>query len=254
MKKWITFDLDGTLMQNPFVGYVFPEIEQRIMKLNSRLHNVTQHLVEEHKNRMDNGQYAGAYDWDDIVSVYLQANNVRDFINVKDILVKHCKAPNVYLLEQPIVEVLGKLKQKGYALAVVTNGFTRYQLPVMDVLDLTHHFDVIVTPEEARCAKPDERIYKSLLDEGEIVAHVGDRIDHDVISANILGVRSIWIHRNLPEMISRLPINERSGCFELLEIALEKLRKETQTEFDQLPAEAIPKEVICNIEELLTIL
>jgi len=31
-KLWITFDLDGTLMQNPFGKWVFPEIAREVGK------------------------------------------------------------------------------------------------------------------------------------------------------------------------------------------------------------------------------
>lgn len=253
-KKWIAFDLDGTLMQNPFVSHVFPEIEQRAIELDARLNGVTQHLLQEHKSKMECGQYAEAYDWDEILSLYLLANNIQEPINVQEILMKHCKPPNVYLLEKSILNVLEKLKSKGYALAVVTNGFKRYQVPVLEVLDLKRHFDVIVTPEEARYAKPDREIFANLMDSGEVVAHVGDRIDHDVVLANNLGVRSIWINRNLPESLSQLPINERSLGGKLYDIVLEKLQKETHSEIKELPREAFPTEVICSIEELLVIL
>ena len=77
--------------------------------------------------------------------------------------------PKVYLLEKSVCEVLGELKRNGFSLAVVTNGFTKYQLPVMNVLKLTEHFDLIVTPEEAGFAKPDKRVYNSVLKHGEIM-------------------------------------------------------------------------------------
>ena len=71
-KKWITFDLDGTLMQNPFVGHVFPEIERRILLENDKLENVIGQLVVEHETRLKDGRTAAAYDWDDIVMRFLE--------------------------------------------------------------------------------------------------------------------------------------------------------------------------------------
>src|SRR4051794_18709688 len=131
MKKWITFDLDGTLMQNPFVSHVFPEIERQVLEQNNTLKNVVQELVIEHETRLNAGQYAKAYDWDDIVAHYVTTNKLGALIDVEKILKEYCVAPNVYLLEQDISRVLDELHHKGYLLAVVTNGFTKYQLPVM---------------------------------------------------------------------------------------------------------------------------
>lgn len=254
MKKWITFDLDGTLMQNPFVGHVFPEIEKRILLENKLLENIVDQLVLEHETRLKDGRTADAYDWDDIVLQYLKANGLQSSIHVEEILREFCVEPNIYLLEDSVCEVLDELKQLGYSLAVVTNGFTKYQLPVMDVLKLTEHFDLIVTPQEVGYAKPDKRIYGAILGLGEIHAHVGDRIDHDVISANAIGVRSIWIYRHLPESLKELRPDGRKGLLEIQEIALQKLKRETKKQFETLPAEAVPKEVIWSLKELPSVI
>lgn len=254
MKKWITFDLDGTLMQNPFVGHVFPEIERRILLENELMENIVDQLVIEHEMRLKDGRTADAYDWDDIVRDYLKTNQLQALINVEEILTGFCKEPNVYLLEDSVYEVLDELKRLGFSLAVVTNGFTKYQLPVMDVLKLTEHFDLIVTPEEVGFAKPDKRVYGSVLELGEIVAHVGDRIDHDVISANAIQVRSIWIYRHLPDSMKELAPAERRGLPDILDIALRKLERESRKQFGTLPKEAVPQEVICSLSELPSIL
>lgn len=248
MKKWITFDLDGTLMQNPFVKHVFPEIERRILIENKQLENSVRQFVHEHETRLKDGRTADAYDWDDIVSEYLIKNQLKTPINVEEILKGYCVEPNVYLLEESIADVLDELKQLGYLLAVVTNGFSKYQLPVMDVLKLTVNFDLIVTPQETGFAKPDGRIFDPVLERGEIIAHVGDRIDHDIISANAIGVRSVWICRQL-----KLSPAQRRGP-EMHDLALRKLEKETKKQFESLPAEAVPSEFIFSVAELPSLL
>lgn len=241
-------------MQNPFVGHVFPEIERRILLENKLLGNIVEQLVLEHETRLNDGRTAAAYDWDDILKRYSKANQLQTSINVEEILGGYCKEPNIYLLEDSIYEVLGELKKLGFSLAVVTNGFTKYQLPVMDVLKLTEHFDLIVTPDEAGFAKPDKRVYGSVLELGEIVAHVGDRIDHDVISANSIGIRSVWICRHLPDSMKELAPVERRGLLEIHKLALRKLETETKQNFNALPKEAVPQEVIYSLSELPSIL
>ncbi|GAK14631.1 hypothetical protein [Geomicrobium sp. JCM 19039] len=61
MKKYITFDLDGTLMQNPFVSYVFPEIEDIAKEKGVKDVSVKQLLVQEHNKRMGTGRIVDAY-------------------------------------------------------------------------------------------------------------------------------------------------------------------------------------------------
>ena len=89
---------------------------------------------------------------------------------------------------------------------------------------------------------------------GEIHAHVGDRIDHDVISANAIGVRSIWICRHMPDSLKHLSPAERKGLPDIHELALRKLEKETKKSFEMLPKEAVPQEVIYSLLELPAIL
>ncbi len=241
-------------MQNPFVGHVFPEIERRILLEDKLLENIVDQLVLEHETRLKDGRTADAYDWDDIVLQYLKANGLQTSIHVEEILKGVCVEPNIYLLEDSVCEVLDELKQLGFSLAVVTNGFTKYQLPVMDVLQLTEHFDLIVTPQEVGYAKPDKRVYGSILELGEIHAHVGDRIDHDVISANAIGVRSIWICRYLSDSLKELEPDERKGLPEIYDIAWRKLERETKKRVESLPAEAVPKEVIWSLSELPSVI
>jgi putative hydrolase of the HAD superfamily len=253
-KKWITFDLDGTLMQNPFVDHVFPEINRRVLLGNGMLENVVGHLVTEHETRLKDGRTAAAYNWDDILKCYLNVNKLEMSIDVVEILNGYCMEPSSYLLEDSIYEVLDELKKSGFSLSVVTNGLTKYQLPVMNELKLTEHFDMIVTPQEAGFAKPDKRVYDAVLKLGEIHAHVGDRIDHDVISANSIGVRSIWLCRHMPDTLKQLLPAERKGLPNIHELALRKLEKETKKSFEKLPKEAVPQEVIYSLLELPSLL
>ena len=253
MRKWITFDLDGTLMQNPFVDHVFPEIKRRVLLENNKLEDVIGQLVAEHATRMKDGRTAAAYDWDDIVGQYVKAHGLKTAIDVEEILIGFCNEPNCYLLEDSICKVLAELREAGFSLAVVTNGFRKYQLPVMNELKLTEHFDLIVTPEEAGFAKPDVAVFGSVLELGEIYAHIGDRIDHDIISANEIHVRSVWICRHLPDSLKRLSPAERKGPA-IHELVLRKLEKEMKKTIETLPGGAVPQVVIHSISELPSVL
>src|SRR5690606_35972955 len=162
MKKWITFDLDGTLMQNPFIGWVFPEIVETI---NDHLHDkkdIMQLILEKHHERMRNNQTVEAYDWDDILNEIIVQLQLPITINVQKLVQKHAIAPKVYTLEENIVEHLQQLIRKGYSLAVVTNGYYKYQFPVMVALGLEHVFVEIITPEKVGFAKPHPNILHSL--------------------------------------------------------------------------------------------
>jgi putative hydrolase of the HAD superfamily len=248
-KKWITFDLDGTLMQNPFGEWVFPEIERIAGKYLVGGKKILHELVQEHRNRMDAGLIVEAYDWDDIVEKVFSSKQILEKVDVEELVKKHSIRPKVFLLEDGVEATLLQLKEKGFSLAVVTNGFEKYQKPVMDVLGLTNLFDVIITPEKVGYGKPQIEMMASLLQDGdELVAHVGDRLDHDVVFANTLSVLSILVYRNMPERVKVAHPFVRSGMEECMNWFRVKWQKETGK--TELPNNAIPKMVIQSIIEI----
>jgi len=147
---------------------------------------------------------------------------------------------------------LKRLKRKGYSLAAVTNGYLKYQLPVMDALQLTPLFDLIITPSEAGFAKPDSRIFSGI--EGDILFHVGDRVEHDVLSAYEAGIPSVFINRSLPEEVRCLPISERIWHSSIESLLLAKLKREMKMEILDLPVWAVPSYIITSITELVNFL
>lgn len=251
MKKWITFDLDGTIMQNPFVGHVFPEIQRIIHEKKSDSGECIEAFVLEHQTLLGQGKFVEAYDWERIVNSYTDSMQLNLPINVEEIVKKYCTPNSIYLLEEGIIEVLQELKQRGYSLAVITNGYLRYQLPVLEALGLTACFDKIITPDTVGYAKPDTKIFLQL---DTVIAHIGDRIDHDIIPANKTGIRTVWINRSLPKHYKQIKPEVRVGFEEMENILLAKLAKESHNNLVSLPRDAIPTHVIFCITELLDIL
>ncbi|WP_028552769.1 HAD family hydrolase [Paenibacillus sp. UNC451MF] len=252
MKKWITFDLDGTLMQNPFGKWVFPAIEERISKQLQQPFKSTEALVREHELRMQQNRTVEAYDWDDMVQQLLKELQLELDINVEQLVLDHSVTPKIFLLEENVTSVLKQLKEKGYSLATVTNGFYKYQYPVMQQLGLSEWFDEIITPEKAGCGKPDVNILRELQRSGQIVAHVGDRLDHDVYLSNKSGIPSVLIYHKLPESLKAYRPKERAETTEFMGICEKKLKAEnSHVDMNPYPSEYVPSYVLYRMEELL---
>ncbi|MEJ8548238.1 HAD family hydrolase [Brevibacillus borstelensis] len=251
-KQWITFDLDGTLMQNPFGKWVFPEINETVSRWAKASIDVTSELVTEHNRRMKLERYVEAYDWDEMLEAYLEHLNIARKLNIEEIVINHCVSPKIHLLEEGILTVLGELRTRGYLVAAVTNGFFKYQYPVMEKLGLAEYFDVIVTPERARTGKPDPAILRTL--EGNVIAHVGDRLDHDVQLANLYGCQSVLVYRNLPEELQALQPWQRAAHQTMHQICRAKWQEEGSVDLtESLPDVCKPKVVIGSIKELLSV-
>lgn len=208
LKKWITFDLDETLMQNPFGKWVFPEVEELVAPFAGK--SLFNEIRSEHKKRMAQQQFKEAYDWDDIIAQVLETQGISIEIDVEALVKKHSTIPKVYLLENESLEVLQRLKEQGFSLGVVTNGFYKYQFPVMKAIGLAEVMDLVLTPCKTMAAKPDIRMGEERLPVREWVAHVGDRLDHDISFANELGIHSILIDRQMPDDLKGRTPEERA--------------------------------------------
>lgn len=250
--QWITFDLDGTLMQNPFGSWVFPEIDKIVKEQTSFRDDFRTLLISEHQKRMRENLIVEAYDWDGIVRDILISEELTLTINIEELVIKHSISPKIYLLEEGIPDILKQLKKKGYALAAVTNGYSNYQLPVLDALRLSPFFDVIITPEKVGYGKPNIQMVESLMNsDHNIVAHVGDRIDHDIVFANELGVPSVLVYKDMPQSLKKINPTERKETDQCFRYCKYKWQKETNIDPINFTPKHLPKIVIHSIDELV---
>lgn len=64
---------------------------------------------------------------------------------------------------------------------------------------LLQYIDLVVASAEEGVAKPDKRIFEIALNKSGCKADdsvmIGDRIDNDIVPANLLGMRTIWIRQ-----------------------------------------------------------
>jgi putative hydrolase of the HAD superfamily len=96
-----------------------------------------------------------------------------------------------------VVDALGRLRDGGVGLGLVTNGDRRQQRRKIEQHDLAKFFDVIVIEGEFGAGKPEEAVYRHALaalrarpDEAWMV---GDHIEFDVGAPQRLGLRGVWV-------------------------------------------------------------
>ena len=110
--------------------------------------------------------------------------------------------PGRSILKPYTIETLQYLKDKGYRLHIVTNGIKDIQIKKIENSGISRFFELIITSEEVGIPKPDKRIFRYALTKANarkiksIV--IGDSWESDIIGAQQVGMKSIFISWDKP--------------------------------------------------------
>ncbi len=96
-----------------------------------------------------------------------------------------------------VVETLGRLKEAGFKLAIISN--TDDAIIAGNVAQLGGHIDRVITAEQAGAYKPSQQIFRhawTSLDIGtEDLVHICASPHLDLVAARDLGFRAVWVDR-----------------------------------------------------------
>ncbi|HIS46904.1 MAG TPA: HAD family hydrolase [Candidatus Scybalocola faecigallinarum] len=95
---------------------------------------------------------------------------------------------------------LAALRQKGYKLGIIANQKIGTE-ERLKAWGLRQYFNVIAASAEIGYAKPDKEIFEKAFELARCTAEesvmVGDRLDNDIIPANALGMKTVWLKSGL---------------------------------------------------------
>jgi HAD superfamily phosphatase (TIGR01668 family) len=109
-------------------------------------------------------------------------------------------AERYWTVEEDALPLLEKLKQAGYKLAIISNAEDEEDIQhILRKTGFADKFDVILNSASYGFAKPGANIFhealRQLAVKPEECVMVGDLLDKDILGANRLGIRSVWITR-----------------------------------------------------------
>jgi HAD superfamily hydrolase (TIGR01662 family) len=107
-----------------------------------------------------------------------------------------------WYLEEDAIPTLEVLRECGLRLGMISNTSDDENVQqLLDRWELRRYFENIITSAGCGIRKPDERIYRLALETfnvpAEQTAMVGDTLDADILGANRMGIKSIWITRRV---------------------------------------------------------
>ncbi len=105
-----------------------------------------------------------------------------------------------YRLTPEVRSALGDLRERGWRLAVVTNGPVFTQSIKVEATGLEGLVDAVCISEEVGVSKPDPLIFRSAAERAGASLSgawmVGDNLDADIAGAHGVGARSVWVRRD----------------------------------------------------------
>lgn len=132
-------------------------------------------------------------------------------------------SPHLTQLFPHTKETLNELKNSGYSLHIITNGFREVQSIKLEKSGLIDYFDIVVCSEDIGYQKPSIHVFNHALKQAksrpEESVMIGDSIQSDVIGAENAGIKAVlfdpnfqykegthkWMIRSLKEIPELLP-------------------------------------------------
>lgn len=195
--RWVTFDLDGTVIASPFDRLVLPLVDAHFAPAVGL--GRARALLAERQRALQLTNRVAVFDWDELVRWLARETAMPWQADLAEVaraalagLTPSQRRRYVYADAEP---ALHSLAAAGWRLAALTNGYLRYQVPLLRGLGLLGLFDAVIGPDVAGCAKPDPTIFAALPAGSAVAAHVGDLLSQDVHLARQAGVTAVWLNR-----------------------------------------------------------
>ena len=122
-------------------------------------------------------------------------------------------------------EILQRLSEN-YKIGIIANQDFGTEQRLAN-FDIRKYIDLVIASAEEGVAKPDLRIFRIALERAdckpEEAVMVGDRIDNDIIPANIIGMKTVWIKQGYgryskPEASKEQPDHTVKSLAEIAEL------------------------------------
>jgi len=133
--------------------------------------------------------------FEDILSSF----RFKDPVPSIDVLLEYwfSEFPKCAVLMEGALEVLEYLKTKQIKLGIITNGSVRAQSSKLDHVSIRDYFVSVVISDEVGVKKPDKRIFEIALNQLNAdldkTIFIGDQPLNDVVGAENVGIRGIWL-------------------------------------------------------------
>ena len=230
MIKAIMFDLDGTLIGQKKASSMV--LSQFYLENKARFGNMEQ------KEFFNNWFKAGRKNLPDFLKGEItfedkMITQILEFFQNSNNKIVESKASEIFnkflpiyeeniILFDDVIPCLEYLSREKYQLGIITNGHSKDQREKLRRFNLEKYFPTVIISGEIGFAKPSAEIFLECanilkLSPNEIM-YIGDMVEMDIIGANEVGIRGIWLNResekNHTDILSISTLNELKNLVE----------------------------------------
>lgn len=211
----ISFDLDGTLIAGPF-GKVLTDLQHELADLG--VPDVKDAILQQHRRLLTTDPIA-AYDWESIVEDYLATMDLQVPFALLDRLGEHIRRDETRLLHDQTFESFARLRSSGWRIVLLTNGWRRYQEPILNGIGLLDAVDELLAGDDVERPKPSPIAFAAARRNADRYVHVGDRIDHDIVGGNAVGAQTVLLRADVV-VRGRFPEDDQNAIDYLCKLAV----------------------------------
>jgi putative hydrolase of the HAD superfamily len=187
----IFIDLDGTIMKFPFKRKVLPYVFKELSKKTKISPTKIRSIMTEEEYMREKSLSDKRYNWDDIVKDIAKRLGTSWSLDLGK-LAEEMTLSHSYVYSRA-KQTLKTLKKKGYVLCAATNGFYKYQNPIMEKLDLKKYFDYVLTPDTTYYYKNEIEYFRPFISKEKQSVMVGDEYVYDVYYPKRFGLKAILL-------------------------------------------------------------
>lgn len=193
MIKAVVFDLDDTLIsEKEYIRSGFRQVSKKIAEKNNLDKDYVYKIMYDTFNEDSKNVFNRVLDK---LNIQYEKEDIKELINYY-----RGHMPDIKLYDDAKY-ILDTLKAKGIKLGMITDGYKITQRNKLEALNIGDYFEhIVVTDELGRefwkpHQKPYEIIKEKLGLEYENMVYVGDNVSKDFVTANKLGMNTIFINR-----------------------------------------------------------
>jgi len=196
--RTVSFDLDGTLVHGS-MGLVLKEVASSLSDGDTdAATELYRELMSAHEALLAAADPLPAYDWDALVEASAQARGRHTPVDLATRAGELARQGGARLVNGASAAALTRLRSAGWRVIVLTNGWVRFQRPVLEAVGLWDAFDDVLTSDGIGHAKPAREAFLAARGDAGLYVHVGDRYDHDIEGAAAVGATTVLLRATAP--------------------------------------------------------